>query len=447
MTQLEANSAGKSVIGVREGGLADSIIDGVTGILLPADPEVKDVIGAVEAMDPAWCLARRQDCEDHAKKYSQSVFEEKIRKIISYNDPEKKVLGIDGSRWEDPRYPGEGRRTGVEVYARNTIESLVKSALSRGLRVKVYSPFPIEGLPLTAQKVIPPAFRWTSVKLTRELKKCPPDIFFTPAYYIPKTAPKKSFAVIHDVIFRTDPGTYSFFERLRQERATKANIRRSAKIFTVSEFSKQEIMREYRLSEDKIDAFPIGYTRRHEIDQSKERERMILYIGRIEKKKSIDFLIKAFERAYREDNNLKLVCAGGFGFGSNEIIELASSSKASRSISFPGYVTEDEKWNLLTRAGLYVHPSIREGSCIPMYEAWDAGVPVIACNVAVMREIGKAGAVYFNQGDSNDLADKIANLIENDHAKSELIEEGRRLLSTVDSDLVAEKMLDMILNS
>lgn len=87
MTQLEANAAGKPVLGVAEGGLIETVIDGKTGILLKPNPKVEDVMRGVKIMAPEWCEKRKDICAEHAEKYDKKIFSEKIKKIINENLP------------------------------------------------------------------------------------------------------------------------------------------------------------------------------------------------------------------------------------------------------------------------------------------------------------------------------------------------------------------------
>lgn len=82
MTQLEANAAGKPVLGVAEGGLIETVIDGETGILVNPDPKPDDIVKAVEIMTPEWCVKRKDICTEHAKKYDKEIFSEKIKEVI-----------------------------------------------------------------------------------------------------------------------------------------------------------------------------------------------------------------------------------------------------------------------------------------------------------------------------------------------------------------------------
>ncbi len=83
MTPLEANAAGKPVLGVREGGLKEIIINNKTGLLIKANPDINDIQQAVKQMTPSWCQARRDDCIIHAQNYSLEHFIQQIKTIIA----------------------------------------------------------------------------------------------------------------------------------------------------------------------------------------------------------------------------------------------------------------------------------------------------------------------------------------------------------------------------
>ena len=82
MTPLESMSAGKPCIGVYEGGLKETIIDGVNGKFIPQNYTLDDLVAAVKWMAPEQALAMRENCEKQAKKFSQEKFVERIRQII-----------------------------------------------------------------------------------------------------------------------------------------------------------------------------------------------------------------------------------------------------------------------------------------------------------------------------------------------------------------------------
>lgn len=83
MTPLESMSAGKPCIGVNEGGLKESIINKKTGLFIPAEYTIKDIIKAINWLTPKQALSMKQDCINQAQKFSQEIFIKSVSKIIS----------------------------------------------------------------------------------------------------------------------------------------------------------------------------------------------------------------------------------------------------------------------------------------------------------------------------------------------------------------------------
>jgi glycosyltransferase involved in cell wall biosynthesis len=83
ISQIEIMAAGKPVIGVNEGGLRETVIDGQTGVLIPANPTVTDLINAVQDMTPDKARQMEQACLEQAKKYDAGVFFSKLNTILA----------------------------------------------------------------------------------------------------------------------------------------------------------------------------------------------------------------------------------------------------------------------------------------------------------------------------------------------------------------------------
>ena len=463
MTHLESNSAGKPYLGVKEGGLIESSINNETGILIPANPKREDVILGINKMTKEWCESKKNICIKHAEKYQSREFFKKFKNIINKNNSDIPVLGIDASRWEDPRFRGKQKRTGVEVYSKNIISELIKTVLKRNLRVRVYTPRTIQSLPLDIQKVIPYGKSWTRKKLNKELFNSPPRYFFTPSYYIPKNAPKKSFAVIHDVIFKSNPEKYTFRERLIQNYTTKLNIKRAEKIFTVSENSRNEIIKYYNLSEDRVVYAPMGYNINYELritNYEFRKNKNIIYIGRIEKKKSVDVLVRAFGKFSQNNPEWKLILAGSDGYGADEIKSLITKCAPrafpaghplgkklnfQEKIEMLGFVSEERKWELLKTCSIFIHPGSLEGCSISLLEAFDFQIPAIVADIKVMKELGKDATLFFKPSDYNDLAVKINKLARNQELAKNLTDKGRKIVKQKSWKESARIIIDTIL--
>ncbi|MBL4681062.1 MAG: glycosyltransferase [Pseudomonadales bacterium] len=81
MSPVESMAAGKPVIGVSEGGMLETILPDITGLLLPAEPEVWDLVNLVQEMTPLKALSMRSNCEKRANLFSREVFIDKIKKL------------------------------------------------------------------------------------------------------------------------------------------------------------------------------------------------------------------------------------------------------------------------------------------------------------------------------------------------------------------------------
>jgi len=82
MTPVESMSAGKPVIGVAEGGLKETIIDGKTGILLDPDFEAQDIANAVNELGKEKAMSMREECEERAKDFSEDKFVEAVKGLV-----------------------------------------------------------------------------------------------------------------------------------------------------------------------------------------------------------------------------------------------------------------------------------------------------------------------------------------------------------------------------
>ena len=83
MSPAESMAAGKPCIGVAEGGLLETVLDGETGILLQPDFAVDNIIEAVSWLTPQRALSMRYACEIHAGQFDRRMFVERMREIIS----------------------------------------------------------------------------------------------------------------------------------------------------------------------------------------------------------------------------------------------------------------------------------------------------------------------------------------------------------------------------
>jgi glycosyltransferase involved in cell wall biosynthesis len=153
------------------------------------------------------------------------------------------------------------------------------------------------------------------------------------------------------------------------------------------------------------------------------REKVVLCIGAIQKRKNQAGLVRAF-RAMPVD--WRLVLAGSSGYGSEETFgEIAKSGCADR-IQVTGYLTEAEVSAWYGRAGIFAFPSLDEGFGMPVLEAMAAGVPVITGNVSALPEVAGNAALLVSPGDDEGLAGALLKLAESSELSAGLVARGQQ---------------------
>jgi glycosyltransferase involved in cell wall biosynthesis len=151
------------------------------------------------------------------------------------------------------------------------------------------------------------------------------------------------------------------------------------------------------------------------------REKIILNVGAIQKRKNIARLVEAFEAV---DRAWRLVLIGSSGYGAAEIHARISASPAVDRIRVLGYVTPEELAGWYARATIFAFPSLDEGFGMPLLEAMAHGVPVIASNASALPEVAGDAAVLIDPRDTDALADALLRLADDDALRGQLIRRG-----------------------
>lgn len=325
--------------------------------------------------------------------------------------------------------------TGVERYVRFLLEAMMRAPLEIDERVVLYVrsiPTDIDLPQGWSWKVLSFVLSkgWTHLRLGFELIMHRPSVLFVPAHEIPLLAPKSIPVVttIHDVAFAMNPKVYDPASRQRQELAVQNAIRRAKILLTPSNATKHDLESHYHVASDRIVVTPLAPTlsvipAQAGIHQASEllrklqigKDRYVLSISRLEKKKNTALLIRAFaqlKRKFGAGNPLVLVLAGSFGYGEQEIRRVIDEEKMADFVRLTGYVSDEDASALLSNALCFVFPSVAEGFGIPVLEAMEHGTPVIASNIAVMREVCGVAAVLVSPNDVSALSSAIESIME-----------------------------------
>jgi glycosyltransferase involved in cell wall biosynthesis len=223
-------------------------------------------------------------------------------------------------------------------------------------------------------------------------------------FIVPPFVHGKTVVTIHDMTIHRFPETIRAKSKYMLLASLKNSIKRADKIITVSEFSKQEIVRFYNCPSDKVTAIHAGVDLHRfnpnisqaDIDSVKQKYQLpneyLLYLGTLEPRKNIDRLLEAY--AMCKSNVPKLVIAGREGWLFDGIYEKARNSGLEHNIIFTGYVDDGDKAALYAGAFGFLFPSLYEGFGSPPIEAMACGTPTLVSETASMPEVCGDCAVY-----------------------------------------------------
>ena len=176
-------------------------------------------------------------------------------------------------------------------------------------------------------------------------------------------------------------------------------------------------------------SLPEKGTFRFQYPEIKENK-IILFFGRLNFKKGLDILVRAFARVARERNDVHLVLAGpdNEGFGDKVQTWLYEEGVLDHA-TFTGMLTGKDKLAVLRDADIFVLPSYSENFGISVVEAMACGVPVVISDkVNIWREVAESGAGSVATCDANRFTEIMLELIDNPQTANQMGEKGKALV-------------------
>ncbi len=252
-------------------------------------------------------------------------------------------------------------------------------------------------------------------------------------YDIPPGVKGKAITFVYDMVYRAFPHTINEQTMKMLDNNLIKACKRADHIITISQFSKNEIIKYLQVPGDKISIMPCGvdlsiFNPNYSDDEiSAIRKKYcinkdyILYLGTLEPRKNIEILIEAYLLLKVKSSSLpKLVIAGKKGWMYESIFKKVELYNLKDDVIFTDYVDDGDVPILLNGASIFVFPSIYEGFGLPPLEAMACGTPVIASNTASIPEvIGDAG-ILVNPYSPEELSCAIEELINDEILRLEL---------------------------
>jgi glycosyltransferase involved in cell wall biosynthesis len=264
--------------------------------------------------------------------------------------------------------------------------------------------------------------------------------------------------VVHDLGFLHYPEGYQKTHLAYYKRYTPKFICKAKTVATVSQFSKADIIQQYKESAEKISVVYNGvkeiFTPSSFAQQSGVKEKFtggaefFLYTGAIQPRKNLISLLKAYSIFKRRmQSSLKLVLAGRLAWKNEEFLALLKTYKYKDDVVLTGYLEESELARLMAAAYAFVYPSHVEGFGVPVAEAMRCGVPVLTSKDSAMEEISEGAALYFDPANVDDMAYKLMFIYKHESERSTLIQKGKQVAAKYTWQRTADLLWESVMKA
>ncbi|MHC1681611.1 MAG: glycosyltransferase family 4 protein [Clostridiaceae bacterium] len=260
---------------------------------------------------------------------------------------------------------------------------------------------------------------------------------------------------IHDLIPYIMPETVGRGYLIKFLEEMPVIIKEASKIITVSEYSKNDIIKFFPNAENKVFVTPLATNEIYKpINKTKCKKYLndnynisspfLLYVGGFSPRKNVRGLLFSFARLCKEkDFNLRLVIAGSIREEKDVLIELCKKLNIFDKIIFTGFIKENELPIFYNCCETFIYPSLYEGFGLPPLEAMSCGTVVITSNLTSIPEVVKDGGILINPYDSDELYENIVKVLSNPSYKRNLKKKALAQSKEFSWEITAKKTLEV----
>lgn len=302
-----------------------------------------------------------------------------------------------------------------------------------------------------------PGKAWTQWRLPLDLylHKPRPDVFFTPSHYSPRFSPVKTVISVMDLSYIHFPELFNNSDLYQLINWTKYSIKKAESVITISKSSRDDIIKEYGIDENKVhviypgvrsffDLQPHIYAMNELQNKYNISENYILFVGTLQPRKNIERLIEAFSKIPDKKNNLQLVIIGKKGWQYEPILSAPDRFGVKNKVRFLDFVPDEDLKLFYKNAICMVWPSLYEGFGLPVLEAMGNDCPVITSNISSLPEAGGDAAMYVDPNDADDISEKIIQIINNKNIRNKMIEKGKKHVNKFSWEKAAKEILNVL---
>ena len=336
-------------------------------------------------------------------------------------------------RTATPHFPGIGRYvsnlTGALALAQPDIHASLLGDRSPGAGA---SPPAFQSIPCS----LSPFSLGQQWAVPRLLKAHGATLYHSPYYLMPYLPRLPTVLTCHDLIPVMFPHYFTLWQRVAYRFANKLALRTASQIIAISETTKNDLIRLFRVPAERVHAIPQGVDARFArapalaVDAMRRGyglpDKYLLYVGTNKPHKNLERLVEAWSTVRRVSpaQCRALVIAGYWDDRYPEARRLVEKKGLSESVRFIGPVDDGDLPSLYTGAALFVFPSLYEGFGFPVIEAMACGTPVACSMAGALREVAGNAAFLFDPLDSGAMASALSGLLADPDGLKTLSEAG-----------------------
>jgi glycosyltransferase involved in cell wall biosynthesis len=255
---------------------------------------------------------------------------------------------------------------------------------------------------------------------------------------------------IHDLIFLRYPHLYKRIDRAFYKNKFLASTRMADKIIAISKQTRSDLITFFHTDPDKIEVIyqgcnPAFYEKASEQKKKQVREtynlpqNYILYVGTIEERKNLLQLIKA-----RHENSIDipLVVIGKSTPYAKKIMEYIVE-KHIPDVYFLEQVIHSDLPPIYQLSSVFVYPSSFEGFGIPVLEALNSGIPVIAATGSCLEETGGNHSIYVNPENSKEIGNALTKVLSSNELRESMVTEGYKYAMNFRQENTLGKLMEL----
>lgn len=294
---------------------------------------------------------------------------------------------------------------------------------------------------------------WRTMGIVKDIKREHVELYHGLSNELPFKIDRtnvKSVVTIHDLIFLRYPQFYSWVDRLIYNTKAKYACKVADKIIAVSECTKRDIVNSYNIDPSKIEVvyqgcFPIFKERATEMKIAEVKakynlpDNYLLSLGSIEERKNILLIVKALKQI----PDIHFFAIGKKKEYAQRVLNYAIENGLEDRVHLISNVPLVDLPAILQSAKIFIYPSLYEGFGIPIIEALNSEVPVIAAKGSCLEESGGADTIYIDPENEDELALQVNMLLKNDELRRKMVKNGKEYVKRFSDKICTDALIQV----